>query len=220
MGERTSIARTSLRAGLVTLLAVCSVDCLIGRVWMVDYHLQATTLRHVAGIETTLTTTSNLEDVDLIATDERVKFSFRVEPGRIRVSIENRSSDAQSVELANSFFVDASGKSHDLFFLTKDKLVQEREVEIESDSTLNLSLWPKDFNHGTYEGQPLVWRGDSPLGGSTIEETSREKALANRATDVGKSFEIVLPLRTQERVASYRFRFTILDLIAKKTWWA
>jgi len=187
---------------------------------MVDYRLQATTIRHVAGIETTLTTTSNLKDVDLIAMDERAKFSFRVEPGRIIVSIENRSSNAQTVELSNSFFVDDSDKTHELFFRTKDELVQEREIEIAPQSTLNLSLWPKDLNHGTYEGQPQVWRGDSPLGGSTIEETSREKALANRATDVGKSFEIVLFLRTQEGVASYRFRFTVLDLIARKTWWA
>lgn len=220
MGEQMTSVRSLLRLSCVAFLAAVGASCLVGRVWMVDYKFETSALRSASGSETGLSASRAGEDIDLIAMDERAEFSFRVESGRIGVSIQNRSTEPLSLYVADASYVDPSGRTHGLLFLSNKKLVQDRALEVGPRSTIELSLWPKDWNHGWYKGRPSVWSGDSPLGGSTIEETTREKALEKRAQDIGKGFEIALPLGISDERVTYRFRFMVSELVARRTWWA
>jgi hypothetical protein len=205
-----------MRLGLVAVLASVGAGCFVGRVWMVDYKFDTSAVRDASGRETVLSTSRVADEVDLTAEDDHAAFAFRFEPGRIRVSIRNRGTEALSLDLDEASYVDASGQTHRLFLFDRD-LAQERGLEIQQRSTADLSLWPRDWTRSCPEG-PCVFRGDSPLGGSTIEENSREKALAQRQQDMGKRFEIVLPLRIADERVSYRFRFTVSELVARRIW--
>jgi len=194
----------------------------MGSVWKVQYRFETTALRSASGHETTLSASRDGDGIDLIASDDRAEFSFRVHSSRsnwIEVSIHNRSTEPFSLNLADASYVDPSGQTHELHFLSNSELVLDRTVEVGPLSTVELSLWPKDWNHGWWDGRPAVWNGDSPLGGSTIEDT-REKALEERQGDIGKAFEIVLPTGSGDHRVSYRFRFVVSELIARKTAWA
>jgi len=214
------ITRPSLQLALIVLCVSLGAGCLVGRVWMVDYSFDSTALRVHASEEIALATSQVGDEVDLLATDERARFAFRVAPGRIQVSVENRGPEPLSLNFADAAYVDANRKTHGLHVFVDDALLQDPAMEVLPDATMQFSLWPKDWSHGWHDGRPAIWRGDSPLGGTTIEGTSREKALANRREDVGKSFEIVLPLGTRHERTVYRFQFTVLGLVARRTSWA
>jgi len=66
---------------------------------------------------------------------------------------------------------------------------------------------------------PSTWSADSPLGGLTVYG-SRTEALAARESDMGRSFEIVLPVLAARGPCVYRFRFTVAELRAKEIPWA
>jgi hypothetical protein len=187
---------------------------------MVDYRFETSALRASAGTEAALSTGPDGEEVDLLVTDAPVRFAFEVEPGRIRVRVENQGSEDLFLDPADASYVDGRGQEHRLFVFEHDPAT-EPTSRVPGHSTASLSLWPEGWHHGEHEGRPAVWRGDSPLDGeSTIEETSSERALANRRQDVGRSFEIVLPVRIAGREVSYRFRFAVAELVARRTWWA
>lgn len=209
------------RLGVIVVLAAVSGSCLVGRVWTVDYKFDASALRSGSG-ETALSTLSTRhvgDEVDLIAADERAEFAFRIEPGRIQVSAQNRGAEAFLLDLAGASYIDASGQTHRLVVIDPET-AEGRDLEVQPGSTTRLSLWPKDWTRDGPDGRPSVWKGDSPLGGSTIAERSREEALDRRRQDIGKSFEVILPIRISDARVLYRFRFTVSELVARRTWWA
>lgn len=124
------------------------------------------------------------------------------------------------MSLADAAYTDSSGETHRLSVIVNDDPVEEDALEVGPRSTVRLSLWPKDWSRGSSDGRPVVWKGDSPLDGRSTIETSRDRALADRQGDVGKGFEVLVPLTTREGRVSYRFRFTVSGLVARRTLWA
>jgi hypothetical protein len=215
----SSTLRVLLRLGFLAVLASIGAGCFVARVWMVDYRFETSASRTESGTETTLATSAAGQE-DLAAGDDPARFAFEVEPGRIRVRVENQGTDALFLDVADASYVDALGQKHRLSVVDQDA-APVLTLKVPGRSTARISMWPEDWNHGQYKGQPLIWRGDSPLdGASTIEETSRESALEKRRQDIGRDFEIVLPLRIAGRRAFYQFRFAVAELIARRTWTA
>lgn len=75
---------------LAALVAAVGTSCLVGPAWMVDYGFETAASRTDALGEIPVSTSPIDGDVDLPASDEHVEFGFRVEPGRILLSVENR----------------------------------------------------------------------------------------------------------------------------------
>ncbi len=212
-------ARTLPRRGLVAIVASLGAGCLIGRVWMVGYRFDASALREASGTESAFAVEHVGDGADLIATDDRVESVFRIGPSPIEVSIRNLGADPLVLDTAEVLFIDSERAVHHVIDTSRD-LSRQPVVEVPPRATNRLSLWPEDWAREGSNGRPSVWIGDSPLGGSTIEEESREKALSNRQKDVGKGFEVVLPMRIGHERVSYRFRFTVVGLVARRTLWA
>ena len=206
------------RAAWLPLLALAAIGCsacLAGYRWTIDYDYATSSFRSLSDVETRLATEADTDD--LIVHDEIARFSFRVEPGSILVSIRNGLSTDLRLDLQDAYYVDIDGDMHKLFVsATQDG--HELSANIAPEATLDLFLWPDDWMRDSSDG-PSTWRADSPLGGLTVEG-SRAKALAARESDIGRSFEIVLPVLAGKHRYVYRFRFTVTELHAKRIWWA
>jgi hypothetical protein len=212
---------TALAIALAVVCTTTGTGCFVSRVWVVDYELDPAASRSRAGEEVTLSTSRGEDDeADLIATDERAQFVFRVEPGRIRLSVTNRGSEPLTLRFAEATFVDAAGKTQGLHTFVDDATLRDPTAEVGPGATRQFRLWPEASVRRRSNGSAGVSRADSPLGGSTLHETSRVAALANRSDDVGKSFEIDLPIGSADERTTYRFRFTVEELVARRISWA
>ncbi|MCP3982705.1 MAG: hypothetical protein GY716_25720 [bacterium] len=205
--------------GVVALAVVlCTTACLIGRVSLVDYKYDTSALRMTAGIDAPLQTTADGTETDLIVEDGATKFLFRVFPGRIYVTIVNNDERALRLDIADATHVDSDGHRRRLFVFGQESEKQETLV-ISPGSTVDLSLWPEDWVR-RYKGRPITGKADSPMGGKTMVEASREEALEAKKDDVGKSFEVHLPFRRDDASVDYVFRFEVSSLFATRIWWA
>ena len=200
---------------LCTLLGaplLLSTGCLVSFVWMVGY-------RYQTRAEPPLVEQRARRGFDLVARDGPLELSFAMQSGRFVVLARNEGPDEITLALDRARLVRPDGTSPPLRVARKER----RPVYVSWNAgtlqtvapgkTLRVHVWPADAIRRDNAG-------DSPFGGSTVHETSRRRALADRAGDVGKSFAIELPVTRGGETHTYRVHFKVAALKGYRSLWA
>ncbi len=203
-----------MRLPLCMLVLASCTGCLVGPVRIVDHSYATSASRLTSSVAVALETTSKGRRVDLTAGDDIASFTFRVRPGKILATIRNEGAEPLWLVLEEARHVDPEGEWHELYVAAPDRRGAPQH-RVEAASEVTIFLWPRDWLREESQYGPGIYRGDSPLSGESTVGKARE-----RKRDLGRGFEILLPVEVGATRYLYRFRFTVRKVHVKVILWA
>jgi hypothetical protein len=195
-----------------------STSCIAGFRAQTEHHWRLEAVKSTTASDGGISTSLSVHRRE--AQDEDCLFAFHVRPGRISVSVSNKTEGALTLHAHGARHGAPDGVSRALV-VVPTPWEGEPPSEIGPGATEKVFLWPRDWLRSGHDGKPATWKADSPLDGELVGGgSSKREVLSNARADIGRSFEITLPVRVGQDERLYRFTFTVDDVDVEFISWA